>query len=89
MNKNDTPIFQSSEQIDVDEDPPIIHGYCTPLSVEEEEYDVPLRYMKTSKPIAVDSAIANNVWDTIIEEEEEADYPEEVTVLSYRLQYNH
>ena len=59
------------EEIDVDEEiPPIIRGYCTPVNVDEEN-TLPVGYLKTSKPIAVDSAIANTVWDTIIEEEEE------------------
>ena len=59
------------EPIDVDEeDEPVIHGFCTPVNVDEDN-NLPFGYIKTSKPIAVDSAIANTVWDTIIEEEEE------------------
>lgn len=60
------------KQIDVDEEiPSIIHGFCTPVNVDDEDNTLPSGYLKTSKPIAVDSAIANTVWDTIIEEEEE------------------
>ena len=63
--------FAFDTAIDVDEEEePVIHGYCTPVNVDEES-NFPFEYQKTSKPIAVDSAIANTVWDTIIEEEEE------------------
>ena len=62
--------------MDVDEEvPPKILGYCTPIKVEEEDDSLPIRYLKSSKPIEVDS-----VWDTIIEEEE--DECEEVMKIS-------
>ena len=71
MNKTDEELFVSDREVDVDaEDPIIIHGFCTPVNVGEKQ-TLPSGYMKTTKPIAVDSAIANGVWDTIIEEEEE------------------
>ena len=68
--KNDD-ISDFDEAVDVDEDsPPLIRGYCTPVDVDEDIIP-PIGYRTTSKPVAVDSAIANTVWDTIIEEEEE------------------
>ena len=71
MYQKEPNISDFEEAVDVDEDsPPLIRGYCTPVDVDEE-YNLPIGYEKTSKPIAVDSAIANTVWDTIIEEEEE------------------
>ena len=76
----------SDKQIDVDEEilSPIIHGYCTPVvNVDDNETRSISSgdYQKTTKPIAVDSAIANSVWDTIIEEEEEE--IEEVEIKLY------
>ena len=71
MYQKEPNISDFEEAVDVDEDsPPLIRGYCTPVDVDEE-YNLPIGYEKTSKPIAVDSAIANTVWDTILEEEEE------------------
>ena len=70
--------------MDVDEDsPPLIRGYCTPVDVDEDT-SLSVGYQKTSKPVAVDSAIANTVWDTIIEEEEEGEF-EAVSSFSYFL----
>ena len=64
-------LYKTVEPIDVDEeDEPVIHGFCRPVNVDQDN-NLPLGYQKTSKPIAVDSAISNTVWDTIIEEEEE------------------
>ena len=78
LSKREGDILADTE-IDVDEDtsPPII-GFCTPVKGEDIKFNIsPTNlsdHQKTTKPIAVDSAIANSVWDTIIEEEEgEAD----------------
>ena len=82
MYQKEPDISDFEVAVDVDEDsPPLIRGYCTPVDVDEE-YNLPIGYEKTSKPIAVDSAIANTVWDTIIEEEEEEF--EEVTKCIFR-----
>ena len=83
MNKNDDDISILNREVDVDEeDPNVIYGFCTPVNVDEE-YTLPFAYLKTTKPIAVDSAIANGVWDTIIEEEEEGF--EEVRLIIFSL----
>ena len=84
MYRTDDSILDIDQAVDVDEDsPPLIRGYCTPVDVDEET-PLSLGYQKTSKPVAVDSAIVNTVWDTIIEEEEEEEF-EEVNSLSYFL----
>ena len=76
LNKKDDEAPTFDEYLDVDEeDPPTILGYCTPIKLEEEDDSLPIRYLKSSKPIEVDS-----VWDTIIEEEE--DECEEVMKIS-------
>ena len=81
MYRTDDSILDIDQAVDVDEDsPPLIRGYCTPVDVDEET-PLSVGYQKTSKPVAVDSAIVNTVWDTIIEEEEEEDF-EEVSRLS-------
>ena len=76
LNKKDDEGTNFDEYLDVDEEvPPKILGYCTPIKLEEEDDSLPIRYLKSSKPIEVDS-----VWDTIIEEEE--DECEEVMKIS-------
>ena len=91
MNRKEDDFSDLEEAVDVDDDsPPLIRGYCTPVDVDEE-YHLPTGYEKTSKPVAVDSAIANTVWDTIIEEEEE-EFEEVIkdisVVLIRRVPYN-
>ena len=76
-----SPSAFSSSSVDVDEElsSPTIYGYCTPvvdIGDEESSSISAGGYQKTSKPIAVDSAIANSVWDTILEEEEEEEVEE-------------
>ena len=76
LNKKDDEAPTFDQGLDVDEeDPPTILGYCTPIKLEEEDDSLPIRYLKSSKPLEVDS-----VWDTIIEEEEEES--EEVMKIS-------
>ena len=76
LNKKDDEPPTFDQGLDVDEeDPPTILGYCTTINLEEEDYSLPIRYLKSSKPLEVDS-----VWDTIIEEEE--DESEEVMKIS-------
>ena len=77
LNKKDDEALTFGEGLDVEEeDPPTILGYCTPIKLEEEDDSLPIRYLKSSKPIEVDS-----VWDTIIEEEED-DFEEVMKISS-------
>ena len=76
LNQKDDEVPTFDQGLDAyEEEPPTILGYCTPIKLEEEDDSLPIRYLKSSKPIEVDS-----VWDTIIEEEE--DESEEVMNIS-------